>query len=271
MKTKLSQIFLLLSMVYVTISCEFEPYEVGTLEDLIQKESSLYGYLQTVSQTPEAPLLKIGCVEFIYPFLLFTYDTEESFVTQTSILDTTDFITFLNNLNDGYSISLSYPISGVLPDGTILEVTSNEELEASLETCISENLEIILGECNAIATEMDCIWRIEESSVPEDPYILSNFDIQEDGSVRLSVDESEYKGTWIFYFIGDILHLNMAFGPEEENQNDPSQSSIQEDWNYDWEITYIDEEKIILKNNEEQQYTLIRDCEKEEEPVARKN
>ncbi len=253
------------------VSCEVEPYEPTTGEDLIQQESALYSYLQIVTDSPDSEVLEVGCVEFIYPFILYVYDTEAIFARQESILDNQDFTTLLANLEEDYSIGLSYPITGFLQDGSSLEITSNEELEASLQACIEAEIEHIIGVCNGIATAEECVWDITESSLMDNPYVSlpANFSLEDDGSVSFQVEEVIYRGTWIFYFIGNDLHMNMFFEYEENTnpETNPDLLPIKEDWNFDWKINYIDTEKIEIENHLEQAYTLERVCEEEMDDI----
>lgn len=271
---------------------------------IIKKDDALYTYLGLLSTDTDTEITDIGCIEFIYPFVLFQFDNEDKYVQQVSVLSNENFASILSNLKDGYSIGLSYPISGNLKDGTPVSVNSNEELEQSIDRCIEQELEIILGECNAIVE--DCIWSLTESDPEDSSYLDSFFTLRGDGSVVFSViqkdtenddesiedgdeteeDEMVFKeevGTWIFYFIGPDLHMNINFGPiEEENGMVSELDSLKSDWNFDWKINYIDTEKIAIEKSylqsatvenggEEtlitEQITLEKECEEETNPV----
>lgn len=272
-------------------------------QETITKEDTLYNYLSLVSQDSETEFMDLGCIEFIYPFVLFQFDQEDNYINQVSVQGNENFADILNNLGEGYSIGLSYPISGSLIDGTPVTVENNDQLQKSLETCIEEELEIIIGNCNAIATAEECIWKISQSDPEESIYIDSFFTLREDGNVVFSVlqvkedseneelteEEEEQKpeyenevGTWIFYFIGSELHMNINFGPIEEDEQGEiiAEDFIKSDWNFDWKINYIDLEKIEIEktytevivsetSSEEEirieKITLEKECTKNEE------
>lgn len=273
---------------------------IDTIEK-ISNQDTLYNYLNLVSRNTDTELTDIGCIEFIYPFLLFQFDNEDQFTNQVSVTGNENFVDILNNLQDGASIGLSYPISGNLIDGTLVTVNSNEELQESLQTCIESELEIILEECNSILTIENCTWKITESDNDESPYIESFFTIKDDGSVVFSVlqdaptdmnnpeDENieeliynTFIGTWIFYYIGADLHLNINFGPilENEEQEDEIEDKelIKLDWNFDWKINFIDSNRIEIQkeykgtnaeNEDENEaiteiITLERECESDD-------
>jgi len=250
----------------------------------IHKEDKLYNYLGLVSGDMRTELMEVGCIEFIYPFTLFQFDENDSYINKVSILGNENFAELLGNLQDGYSIGLSYPISGNLKDGTPLNVNSNEELQKSLETCIEEKLEIILGACNSIAEE--CVWKVTESDPEESVYIDSIFTLNEDGSTTLSIpkegqQESQYDmlvGTWIFYFIGPDLHLNINFGPlNEDDSTETISEKVKADWNFDWKVVCIVDDRIEIEkmhtkmnsdSSEEvvtDRIVLQKECEKESE------
>ncbi len=252
------------------ISCEIEPYGGTPQEiDAIAQEDTLYSYLGLIAQQPDNELTDLGCVEFIYPFILFQYDEELEYVQQFSVTGNENFVALLTNLEEGHSIGLSYPIAGNLADGSSITVGSNQELQASLESCIQEGLEIIIGNCNAIVE--DCVWKVTESAIEEDVYIDSFFTMRDDGSVIFTVNEEEQpKGTWIFYFIGFDLHMNINFGPTETSEDETDTEFVfkKEDWNFDWKITYIDDSRIEIENSENVHYTLEQICEETDEETS---
>lgn len=276
---------------------EFPPENIENVES-ITKDDELYSYLNLVSRAEDS-LTDVGCIEFIYPFILFQFDENDNYLNQVTVEGNKNFASLLDELQDDFSIGLSYPISGTLFDGTQVSVNSNEELRESLKTCIEEELEIVIGNCNAIVE--DCIWKVKDSEPKDSTYIDSYFTLREDGSVvfsvlqkidSLSTDTEEQmldsipsytteKGTWVFYFIGADLHMNINLGPIEEDENGMTvaQDSIKADWNFDWKVNYIDLTQIKIEKSymesdstengesEElitQEYTIEKECEEDE-------
>lgn len=255
---------------------------VNSTTETISKQDALYGYLGLVAQDSSAePIAEVGCIALIYPFVLFRYDNEQRYMDQVSVQGNADFAALLDTLEADHSIGLSYPISGILDDGTTIVVENNEQLQKSLETCIEEELELIIGTCNAIVE--DCIWKVAQSVPEESPYIDSFFTLDEDGSMIFSIlqpseEEQELPeneipayetkvGTWIFYFIGADLHLNMHFGPLEISDTGEiiSGQEVKQDWNFDWKINHITENRIEIENEQGTEYTLEKECEEERE------
>jgi len=236
---------------------------------IIAKEDALFSFLSLVADADEDTLTDVGCIEFIYPFILFRFDETANFLDQVVVTGNENFTNVLDGLNEGYSIGLSYPISGNLFDGTSVTVNNNEELQQSLQTCIEEELEIIIGSCNAIVEE--CVWKITESDPEGSIYIDSFFTLEDDGSILFSVLQTHYPmvdgeeenhneemavyedalGTWIFYYIGPDLHLNINFGPIEEDENGFAipQDSVKSDWNFDWKVKRIENDIIKIEKS----------------------
>jgi len=78
---------------------------------------------------------RIDCVDFVYPITVFRYN-ENSENTETIVVENDEeFYLLMSNLADGDIISIQYPISVILIDGSIVEINSNDELESILTEC----------------------------------------------------------------------------------------------------------------------------------------
>lgn len=261
---KIKSTVIVLFSICLLCACAFEGYdaEVQTPE-LIQQETPLYNYLQLVSSDNGAEILEVACIEFIYPFIVLVYDQEEEYVKSESISNNANFANFLRTLEGEHSISLSYPITGTLKDGSPLSITNNEELEASLSNCIDEELEILYG------IALQCDWKVTDSSEENSPYIDSVFSMKEaNGSVKYTIDETNYFGTWIFYYAGTELHLNIFFEYDEQNRptNENNLPLVKEDWNQDWRILDYSEERIEIEKDN-MVYVLEKSCEDESKEI----
>ncbi len=264
-KNHLVKSIFILVVIFIS-ACEFEPFEPGS-QELIIKDSALYNHLQLVAEEPETEFLSVGCVEFLYPFTLYNYDENAELIRKLAIGNNEDFTTALVNLEEGHAISLSYPITGLLADGTPVNINSNDELLSSLASCIDEEIERIIGECNGIASAEDCSWNITESLPEDSPYLNANMKVDGNNEVVFTVGDTTYEGTWIFYFIGNDLHLNIFFEYDDTNTPTPENGllPIKEDWNMDWVIHSIDDEKIEIVKEDTLAFTLARTCEDSDE------
>jgi len=91
---------------------EIKDFSQQSLEGVktIAKGDNLYSFLSFVSKSGTEALTDVGCIEFIYPFIIFRFDEEDNYINQVSVFGNENFSTLLDELEDGYSICLSYPM-----------------------------------------------------------------------------------------------------------------------------------------------------------------
>ena len=70
----------------------------------------------------------IECIDFIYPFKISLFNTDTQIATVVTINNDQDLYYIFNNL-ENVLLSITYPISLQLSDGSKIEVHDNEELE----------------------------------------------------------------------------------------------------------------------------------------------
>lgn len=76
---------------------------------------------------------EMACVDFVYPITLFTYDTEQEQTGTIVIENDEELYLLFYGLDEEDLISIDFPISIILKDGTSVTVHSNEDLEDTLE------------------------------------------------------------------------------------------------------------------------------------------
>ena len=214
---------LILCLLSLFISCDNEAVEVETTGELIPVNSELFTSLEAIAQDPVSN--GIGCIDFVYSFSIFLYDTEQNIVGLESISSDQDFLMLLNTLAEGQSISLSYPITSTLIDGTAFSINSNEELRDAIASCVDEEQEAFLAYCNGLLEQ--CVWTVdrnEQGTEADNQYIDSSFEIFGDGVVQFTFEDQQILGTWVTYYIGFEPHLNI-------NLNDPNDEGLY--WNHD--------------------------------------
>jgi len=215
-------------------SCENEPFEISN--EKIDVNSELFRNLKTLSETaPENA--EVVCLTFIYPFNVYLYDENEAITDSQIINNNIEFTTLLEQIPGENSIGLSYPISGTTADGNSISINSNFELKEAIEACIDD--QIILY-CTNLLEEPNCVWNIE-SQTENDQYDNALFDFYDDGTAIFYQNGNAYRVSWVSLFIEEQLHLNIRV---EGN------SSVTEDWNFDWEAEIIDENSIKITNQE---------------------
>jgi len=77
----------------------------------------------------------IGCVQFVYPITFFVYNEDQQQTGTVVVNSDLELYLFLSGLDDDDFISLQFPVSVILNDGSTVEVSSNAELQQLIEGC----------------------------------------------------------------------------------------------------------------------------------------
>lgn len=214
--------------------------------DLIQKDSKLYNMIEKNVLQEENT-----CINFIYPVITNEYDSNLNIVQIHYLYNDGDFINLLENLNNTNYIGISYPISTTLTDGTIFSINNNDELKENLIECYEE---IILDECYEFCipneANFKCFWKVMYNENTTNPFYLSSFESNGDGTFNFYHNDDIYNANWVFLFLNDELHLNITI----QGQNIASQN-----WNFDWVVEDITSDSMTLNNNSSS-YKLYKTC-----------
>ncbi len=211
--------------------CDNEPIgEVDYSTDFIFVDTELYDLIKRVAEPDTSE--GISCIAFNYSFAIFVFDSNQEFLRAEGINNNEEFIFLLENLEEGESISLNYPLSGSTTGGDLIEINTNDELKEAIEDCVKEE---IINDCNGALCEAQCAWVITafSNTAFEGAYINHNID----GSFNLYHASNVYFGTWITYFTEDQLYLNMQF---------IDNGAVAEAFNFEWELDYNSDELMTL-------------------------
>ncbi|MEX0995966.1 MAG: hypothetical protein WDZ45_02825 [Flavobacteriaceae bacterium] len=239
---------LILSIIVPTaISCDNEPVDLSVNSELlIEKDSELYNLFIRMTETSENPLVDIVCIRFNYSFLIFTYDENREIIDETVVTNDSHFFTFLDNLPENHSISLSYPIETVLDDGTPFSINSNEELKNAINGCAQD---AIIGYCNGLFLSQQCVWKVPFIDGEDNAYASGVFSVNNNTSVSFDFQNNVYTGTWIFFFINDVLNFNI---------NLAGNSRVAQDWNFNFNVEL--QEGVLILTSDTNNYTLKKYC-----------
>lgn len=235
--------FLLLLTVFN--SCENEPISKADPSKVIQVNSELYNLIQKAAGSDFEN--EITCIDFNYSFTLVIYDENMDIFGYQIINSDIAFSDFLATLEEGKSISLSYPITSVLENGQPYVINNNEELKEAIDKCVYADT---VTTCNNILTETTCIWKVNHLDEPNSEYDGSYFEVSNYGNVALYLQENAFGGTWVTYFIEDELHLNIFITGDENVSND---------WNFDWKVVNFDESQMEIENGTDR-FLLTKEC-----------
>lgn len=238
--------YLLAALLLSQTGCDNEPLAVSNISNAnaIAVNSDLYNQFEDIAIGED-----ITCIDFIYDFTLYIFDENLEFVDAVVMHNDEEFSTLLGSLIEGHSISVSYPITSMLENGEIFEVSNNDELKAAIDACFKEEQ---LGNCqNVIIQEDNCSWTVVASIGSDNFYEGAIFQVNEDGTVGFYHETEAYFGTWIVSYIEEELHLNINLIDENDVGNY---------WNFDWKILDFTDQQFSI-NNDINQINLIRNCE----------
>ncbi|QNJ98082.1 hypothetical protein [Constantimarinum furrinae] len=185
----------------------------------------------------------IACLDIIYPVTFFIYDDNQQQIGTQTVNNDLELFIFLSTLENGEFISIDFPVSVVLEDGSIVLVNSNQELEQLITECVN-NSGGTPDPINEEQFELDLttdVWYItyffddfDETS----NYSGYEFSFETNNTAQANNGSNTVNGTWNFSG-GAMPRLDLFFGttiPFDELDED-------------WEILEATSEIIRLRHN----------------------
>ncbi|WP_420575007.1 hypothetical protein [Kordia sp.] len=253
MKKHFFKILLITVIGVLSFSCSDldDNEEIGTvaLENLIQKESELFGLIERVAETEDDD--EITCIKFIYAFTMLEFDSDLMVVSEHVISSDPEFSLILQGVPDGNSIGINFPIQSILENGEEFLIQNKDELKQAIDDCIELQQEELVGQCSNLLQE--CVWVVSHDDEDVDAYENAVFDVADDGTFVFYNNGELYEGTWIVYFIEDELHTNITF---------EAPGMTADDWNFDWKTEILSNEMMTF-TNDDISFTLTKECEEE--------
>lgn len=229
-------ILLLIGMLFFN-SCNEENEPADLTRNVIERDSELFALIESLLQRGNDPVENTVCIDFVYPFKLFIYNSESLPAGSIVLHSDNEFTQFLGQLPPGQTISISYPIQTTLPDGTIFNVNSDSQLKAALESCSRED---IINYCNGIfRNNITCVWEMSYDQNQDNQFAQAIFKANDDGSISLHHRNTDYVGTWVFLYVNDVLHLNI---------NLSGTNYVSQNWNYNYVVTGINSSVLQLSS-----------------------
>lgn len=240
----LPKIFALLFVIFTVNSCKDidDTITYPDAVDLIQKDSEIYNLLERVTKAEDDPMNDIVCIDIVYPINLLIYNSSLQRIGAVTIVGDDNFSAFLGILPADQLLSISYPISTTLADGTEFTVNNNAELKMVIDSCSREDIINYAGNlfCTSTPTAIvPCVWKVQYTATGDNRYLSGYFDVNVDGTIKLFYDNQTYNGSWTFLFINNEFHMNI-------NLEGTSQVAL--DWNFDRKVIMTPEE-IIIENS----------------------
>lgn len=188
----------------------------------------------------------IECIDFVYPITLFTFDIDEVQTGSVTVESDEDLRRFFDGLDDNDLISIDFPVTLKLYDGSEIVVNNNAELAITLENAkeacdedddndyndddfTQERLENLLVECAWLVNE------VKRNDVSlTDQYFEYVMFFSEDGMVTVKDRMgNSLTGAWSTRVTDHGVKLNLEF-------------DVLVDFNLEWFVYEIGEGKIKL-------------------------
>jgi len=188
----------------------------------------------------------IECIDFVYPITLFTFDINEQQTGSVTVNSDEELRVFFKGLDDNDLISIDFPVTLKLYDGTTVTVDSNAELAVAIENakdaCDEDDDndynddDFTLERFNNLITE--CPWlvrEVERDAVNQtDQYFEYLMNFTEDGGVTVKDRQGNIlNGFWNSRMTENGVLISLEF-------------DFLVDFNLEWFVYEIAEGKIKL-------------------------
>ncbi len=208
----------------------------------------------------------IECIDFVYPITLFTFDINKQQTGNVTVDSDMEMRRFFAGLDEEDLISIEFPVTLKLYDGTEIVVDSNGELanaiENAKEACDEdddndyndddfdeERLDFCLTECPWLVKE------VKRDGVNQtDQYFEYLMNFKEDGTVTVKDREgNNLVGTWSTRASDEGALLKLEF-------------DVLVDFSLEWLVYEIEEHKIKLYAGEGNRIIMQQLCEDDTNP-----
>jgi len=213
-------------------------------EVIINNQSELDVYIANSTDEDEIDD-DIECIDFVYPISVSIFDSVTEQISNLIINSDNEMYNVLENLDSDDLVSIEFPITLILFDGTEVSISNVSELETAIENaedscdedddndyddddcddCTTEALLNILTNCSDWI--VDGLERNDEEL--EDDYIGFTFNFLTNGTLDVFDGSSTINGTWSSSGTGTdiIVVINIPSLP---------------DFNADWHLQEIDQD-----------------------------
>ena len=165
----------------------------------------------------------IECIDFQYPISASVFDQNNDLIDTIVITNDVEMYIFIENLDDFAAVTINFPITVTLADGSNLSINSISELEATIEdaddTCDEDDdNDYNDDDCNGCTSDdiettlVSCLnWSVDELELNdidlEDQYdnYIFNFDL--DGTITVTEGTNTLTGSWSITGTGNNIEF----------------------------------------------------------------
>jgi hypothetical protein len=167
----------------------------------------------------------IECLDFVYPIGASIFNTNNELIETLSLSNDIELYNFIENIDSNDIITISFPLSIILFDGTEIVINNLTDLETNISSfsdtcdedddydyndddcnnCTPNQLETILTNCSNWAVD-----KLERNGIDyDDAYAGYVFNFLNDGTVTAVYNSNNYSGTWLTSGSGNDIEVNI--------------------------------------------------------------
>ncbi len=154
----------------------------------------------------------IECIDFQYPITASVFDENNDLINSITINNDNDMYDFIDDLDEFAAVTINFPITVILADGTTQTINSIQELENAIEiaddscdedddndfddddcdNCSTNDLDTVFADC--AEWTVDKLERNDNDL--EDNYVGYVFEFNSDGTILVTQGSNTFNGTW---------------------------------------------------------------------------
>ncbi|MCK8479696.1 hypothetical protein [Psychroserpens algicola] len=154
----------------------------------------------------------IECIDFQYPITASIYDQNNDLINTITISNDNEMYDFIEDLDEFAAVTINFPITVILADGTTLTINTIQELinaiEAADDSCDEDDdNDFDDDDCDNCTTNdldtvfADCFeWTVDKlernDNDLEDNYVGFVFEFNSDGTILVTQGTNSFNGTW---------------------------------------------------------------------------
>ena len=178
----------------------------------------------------------IECIDFQYPITASIFNTNNELISTVTLNNDQDLYNFIDDIDVNDIISINFPITVVLSDGTQISISSLAELETTIENAENDcdeddDFDYNDDDCNSCTTTQltdiltSCSdWTVDKlerdnSSNDEDYYTGYVFNFMANGTVTADFGAMNYSGTWSASGSGNNISVTISIPALAECNN----------------------------------------------------
>ncbi len=167
----------------------------------------------------------IDCIDFVYPLTFFVWNSDTETTTTVTVTSDEDLYQFLSTMSTTDFISIDFPISVELEDGSIVTVNSNQELESLIISCEDTGNTDTTELVQYLTTDTWFVDYFFGGTDETSNYCEYGFNFDANGTVLASNGNNTVNGNWAVITDNSNLKIELDFGtiiPFDE---------LNDDWN----------------------------------------